>query len=275
MKLLGERSSPGDKDFGYDNTAKACHDARHYIGRLADHIRAPQSILQALRDTSLQNILEEFTVSAIEPTVCIQRPVADSRTNLDSIMARMLERDSPQLGEYQAALRDMDAKFHLTPRILQKYDDANFIPQIHAEIRVLEHFYSHKLNYYNNDRYIGCSKGACYCCHLYFQHHPARCVMPQTSRNIYLNWGLAVVSGEKNEENHQYVLQRDIINNMVKTIRRDAMEQIIERAPAPKRHPDTLTGITESVFLGDITQEKSPLTKLDEMSLRKETLFIS
>ena len=39
------------------------------------------------------------------------------------------------------------------------------------------------------DKYIACSKPACYYCHLYIRHHPLQVVVPETYRKVYLNWG--------------------------------------------------------------------------------------
>lgn len=39
-----------------------------------------------------------------------------------------------------------------------------------------------------NNRYVACGMPACLCCEMYFRHHPARMVVPESHRNIWTNW---------------------------------------------------------------------------------------
>jgi hypothetical protein len=74
-------------------------------------------------------------------------------------------------------------------KIREKYNDEKFKPAVHAEIQVLEHFYKEGFKFANGDKYIGCSKPACFCCHLYIQNHPLRCIVPQSHKKVYFHWG--------------------------------------------------------------------------------------
>ncbi|XXG97509.1 hypothetical protein Hte_003814 [Hypoxylon texense] len=220
----------------------AFEQVHHQLGRLANHVRAP---IEAIKDaSSLPRLFDEYDVRLIKPIGSNPRPQADSLTNLPSILKRMLPANDPKLEEYEEGIRSLDQKFHIMERIHKQYEDKNFQPLVHAEIRVLEHFHANNINFVDDDRYIGCSKPACYCCHLYFQHHQARPVIPESHQNIYPNWGVPALPG--GAEDPGYKEQRDLMNKMLKTIKQDALSQIRRKAGPLRWHADSRTGITMS-----------------------------
>ncbi|KAI3327674.1 hypothetical protein HD806DRAFT_330880 [Xylariaceae sp. AK1471] len=214
----------------------------HRLGRLAHHIRAPRQIIEDISNCPrLRNVLDEFEVHPIKPQPIIVRPDADPDIHIHSIMNRMLPCGELFDKQYKEAADIMDQRFEIVIRFKEQYNDKNFKPLMHAEIQVLEHFWE-KRQFFDDDRYIGCSKPACYCCYSYLQHHPARCVVPQTSRRVYVNWGLrALPMGSRDVD---YKHQRDMLNKMVEGIRNDALDQILRKTSAAPWHPDSQTGFT-------------------------------
>ncbi|KAK7178172.1 hypothetical protein PSPO01_15775 [Paraphaeosphaeria sporulosa] len=171
-------------------------------------------------------------------------PPADGKTTLDSVVSRMLPCQSPGVERYQSNLAEMDAKYQLSRRFLDSYHDPDAKPRVHAEIQVLEHFHVGSLRFADGDAFIACSKPACFCCLLYFRAHPGHFVEPTSHQKIYLNWRPPDLDAQRAiiGEHHQ----RDILNVMTQAIRKEAFRQINEKVPPHARHPDSLTGITES-----------------------------
>ncbi|GAW15711.1 hypothetical protein ANO14919_051300 [Xylariales sp. No.14919] len=226
----------------HGNVSVAIKDTVHHLGRLAHHIRAPQQIIEDVSShPELRNVLDEFEVRSLLPLPIIDRPCAEPDIHMYSIMNRMIP-----CGEFDARYKEaadiMNQRFEIVPRFKKMYDDKNFKPLMHAEIQVLEHFWGKRKRFFNDDRYIGCSKPACYCCDLYMQNHPSRCVIPQTSRKVYVNWGLKVLS--QGSQDAEYKHQRDMLNKMAKSIRNDALDQILRKTSAAPWHPDSQTGFT-------------------------------
>lgn len=217
---------------------------RHYIGRLGHHIRAVKALVSCA--SRLADILYSFKVCSVSTPAKSASPLpVDGKTRLDSIIVRMLPAGSPDLERYQQALAEMDVKYQLFHRFLDNYTNPNFLPRVHAEIQVHEHFHKNKLHFADADRYIACSKSACFCCLLYFRYHPEQFVEPASHRKIYLNWrppDLDAVCDTISEN-----FQRDILNSMTRDIRREALYQIGQKMAPPAWHPDSVTGITESV----------------------------
>jgi hypothetical protein len=213
---------------------------RHCIGRLAHHFRCAKSLVQ--NASRLHDLLDDYIVKPITtPSRTTSFLQIRGKTNLDSIVKRMLPNQSPQLDTYWQALEEMDRRFQLSEGMLKNYEDPNVRPRVHAEIQILEHFYCNNLEFADSDRYIACSKAACFCCWLYIRHHPGNLVEPSCHCNIYLNW-----RPPDAEEGPKQTVQRDILNKMTADIRIEVLDQILQRSGPHKRHPDSETGITLS-----------------------------
>ncbi|OTB13680.1 hypothetical protein K445DRAFT_34222, partial [Daldinia sp. EC12] len=241
LRLLDNITHSGNGNTSRRKSAKVFGGVRHLLGRLAHHVRAPKEVIED--SLELDYLFDPHQVCLVMPPPSNPRPQADSHTKLDGILKRMLPANDPQLKEYTEALASLDRMFQLTQRVRNEYENDSQ-PRIHAEIQILEHFCANKLRYVGNDPYIGCSKPACYCCHLYFQHHRSRPVQPESHQKIYLNWGVPELADGSKDPG--YITQRDLMNKMLETIRKDALAQIIQKAGPLKWHPDSLTGITVS-----------------------------
>ena len=156
----------------------------------------------------------------------------------------MLPAGSPYLPHYQQAFADMDSRYQVFSRFQENYAQSHQSACVHAEIQVLEHFYANEMRYAGDDPYVACSKPACFCCLLYFRHHPGHVVEPNTHNKIYLNWRPPEFSAPAGSIHFNH--QRDILNAMNQDIRKEALRQIDERSASRAWHPDSVTGITQS-----------------------------
>ncbi|KAI1413912.1 hypothetical protein F5Y13DRAFT_198320 [Hypoxylon sp. FL1857] len=239
MRLLEDKIKMHDGSAGLGNHGFS--NVHHYLGRLAAHVRRPKEVIED--SIALDHLFDEYKIRVVQPRPSNERPKADSHTELHSILGRMVPSREPKLGEYKEALTSLDQKFNIAKKVRDTYENDNFQPRIHAEIQVLEHFCKNKLSFIDNDSYVGCSKPACYCCHLYFQHHPSSPVVPESHQKIYLNWGLPDLPD--GDQDPGYIPQRDLMNKMLERIRQDALEQIKQKAGPLKTHADSLTEFTE------------------------------
>jgi hypothetical protein len=177
-------------------------------------------------------------------------------TRLESIIVRMLPANSPDLDRYRKMLIEMDHRYQLSDRFLEHYTKRELKPRVHAEIQVLEDFYTQRRSFVGGDPFIACSKPACFCCLLYFRYHPGRFVEPASHRKIYLNWLPPGFDVGCDRENQNY--RRDILNSMTRDIRMEALQQIDGKVAPQPWHPDSITGITES-----LTQEQKKELRVD------------
>ncbi|KAE9380971.1 hypothetical protein N431DRAFT_363089, partial [Stipitochalara longipes BDJ] len=214
---------------------------RHYIGRLGSHLKAARILTTA--GWRMPKLFETFTIrTRPSPKPPILPPPTDQLTTLNGIIKRMISNDLEETLRYQEALAAMDAKFHILNRLRAKFQDRDFMPRVHAELNLLEYFHIKRLPFVDDDRFIGCSKPACYCCYHYISHHPGGFVRPSSHGIRYLNWRAPDLIDETNvqEKNHQ----RDVLNKVIAQIRLDALRQIDQRRGPSPWHPDSTTGIT-------------------------------
>ncbi|OJD14661.1 hypothetical protein AJ78_05014 [Emergomyces pasteurianus Ep9510] len=262
MKLLDELSEEPPYKTSKDAIHHKFSQLRHYIGRLAHHIRAVNTLVS--NASKLSHLFDGYSIRAVAtPERADRLPQIDEaavsdKTLLDKVLVRMLPAKSPDLGIYQQKLRKLDETTgSFFSRFVAPYKSPNIRPRVHAEIQVLELFHTKQFRFEGSDRYIACSKPACYCCRLYFRHHPGKFEEPRSHCKIYLNWGppdgnIMVDSGGPNgrangaEDNEGQIRQRNILNAMIKDIREDAFYEIEGKQGRSRWHPDSSTGITST-----------------------------
>lgn len=218
-------------------------DAKHSIGRLAQHIISHEELVRDAHQIS--HILESHDVCMVDAVSYPPRPVADSHTTLDGVLNRMFSHSDTEKNEVKRILLEIDRQSHSTlfTDFLAHY--SNGTPQVHAEVRVLQHFYKHQLKFVDNDRYIGCSKPSCTCCMLYFKHHPARMVVPESHQKIWPNWAPPMVQNfQKGDDESD--CQLSIMNKINNDLRDDFTRQILACSVPPSWHPDSVSAKSEA-----------------------------
>jgi hypothetical protein len=233
---------------------------KHCLGRLANHVRCPRTVLGQLRH--LPHLHEIRDVRLIPPSRSPVSPEMDGQTTLKGILKRMLPADDPRLDKYNDSLKELDRKYAVGERVRKTYD-GEAMKIVHCEVQVAEYFYHNKLIFVGNDPYVGCSKPACFCCQLYFKFHPGDFVVPRSHHKIWLKWGLpGVVPLNRDQPSHfdkttntSYRYQLDLLNKMAAEIRRKTLRHIETRAERPPWHPDSSTAITSVAAVRELLEE--------------------
>jgi hypothetical protein len=216
---------------------------RHFIGRLGSHLKAAKILTTA--GWRMPGLFDNFTIrTRPAPKPPSLPPPTDHLTTLSGIIKRMLPANSGELQRYHEGLAIMDSKFHIQSRLQAQYQDKDFRPRVHAELALLEYFYMEGLPFVDDDRFIACSKPACYCCFHYISLHPGGFVRPASHGVRYLNWRPPdlVNATDIREKKHQ----QDVLNKVIAQIRLDALRQIEQRKGPSAWHPDSTTGISYS-----------------------------
>ncbi|PWY90894.1 hypothetical protein BO70DRAFT_307279 [Aspergillus heteromorphus CBS 117.55] len=241
VREIGLKSQNEERLMGPRDRRSPFASVIHYLGRLANHIRAPSQLVEDA--CHLSQILDSHQVAAITYVPSVPRPVPDNLTTLDGILNRMLKKDDPERLQIRNLLLSMNfrSQSHTFQAFLEQYDKCT--PQVHAEVQALNHFFWLNLSFVGNDRYIACSKPACVCCELYFRHHPARMVVPESHRKVWVNWSPQLVK-DPTKGNPEYDLQVKVLNEMTTEIRRAVIAQIFGQSSSSPWHPDSQTEIS-------------------------------
>lgn len=215
--------------------------ARHYIGRLAHHVVSAEQLVADARGLS-GNIFESYNVRMVDRPEPAPARLLDAHVSFPGILGRMFGKDDPRKDEVAEAMLRFDDTSERTALAGFVNVYANCKPVVHAEVQLLEHFYRGGLRFVEGDRYIACSKPACFCCKLYFEHHPAGMVVPQSHQNVWVNWAPPRVDNfQKGDAASDE--QRDVMNEMIKVLRRDVVRQVLRISQLPGWHPDSVSGI--------------------------------
>ncbi|KAJ4392036.1 hypothetical protein N0V93_005657 [Gnomoniopsis smithogilvyi] len=218
---------------------------RHIVGRLAAYIRTVEAVLDDMHH--MGDLLDVFKVAVVPRPTCVPRLQADAHTNLSGILTRMLRAQDPDFTATFEYLSALDAQTGLESQLKDLFDPEKTSPSVHAEIQMLHHFYDNDRKFFAYDNYIATSKPACFCCKLYFRHHPADYVEPDSHEKVYTNWGpICLTSGSRGRrDDPHWIAQRKILNTVIADLDREVVNEI-KRRRSLAEHPDTLTELTAS-----------------------------
>jgi hypothetical protein len=219
---------------------------RHDIGRLGSHKKAASTLVAAAM--KFPTLFDNFEIKRLPSPKPAERPSPmDNLTTLDGIVVRMLPKDDKNVPFYQEALKDMDSKSQILQRLVEEYKKSTFLPRVHAELILLEHFHMHQYDFVEGDKYIGCSMPACPCCYHYICAHPGNFIRPASHNRIHLNWRPPDVIND-DAKGSAAMRQRDIMNGMLKRIRGDVLTQIKNQSGRRCLHSNSTTGITTTAW---------------------------
>lgn len=215
---------------------------RHIIGRLAAHVR---SVKQLLDDgIHMADLLETYEVCAVPVPPSVPIPPADAHTNLRGVMTRIFPYGSRDT-RFESSLNylyHIDQQAHLEDKLSDFHSPGQKAPIVHAEVQMLHHFHDNRLAFAGADRYIATSKPACLCCKLYFRHHPAMCVEPDSHQKVWPIWGPVLLP--LGQADPRWVEHRECLISVCRDIRKEVTMVIGQRQAISFSHPDSLTDIT-------------------------------
>ena len=246
MNHIKQRATSSE---GHGNNQSPFAEVRHYVGRLASHVKAVKILVSAARRLPMLFLGFEIEVVHYE-RISILPPELRNKTTLQEIAHRMIGNDEALLLDIQTRLQKLNQTLHIERIVRVEYDKKNFKPRVHAELMLLEHFYRKDLDFWGNDPYIGCSKPACYCCSLYFRSHPRQFVEPASHQKIYLNWMPPTSNWDVPDSGSGFAdHERNMLNKMADLIRLKTIDQIkIQTERRRPKHFDSVTGDTFSLI---------------------------
>lgn len=245
MDRLRERATTSE---GYGNRQSPFAEVKHYIGRLACHPRSVRSLISAAVHVPDLFLEPQMTVVP-SPRSIVLAPSFRKKLNLEGIATRMISGDENLLQDLKDRLLMLDQAHGIERIVQEEYANKNFKPRVHAELILIEYFYQNRkhLRFFGGDAFIGTSKPSCYCCFLYFRSHPGRFVEPASHQKIYLNW-MPPTSTPGVEKPNSELARHELymLNEMVQSIRRRTIDQIMSQSGQRQKHFDSTTGDTIS-----------------------------
>lgn len=187
---------------------------RHYVGRLGSWSKASRVLVAYARRNP--HVFESFQIGVVNGAFKTATPICDEDTAFHHALVRGLPQyNSEHLGRIVQAIQ-ATADVDIATAFMEKYRSPNFVPRVHAEISMAEHFHSSNLEFIGDDRYIGCSKPSCYCCDLYLKTYPSRFATRPCHGNVWIKWCPPFQLDEEdgNKRKHGIEIFRKFIKHM-------------------------------------------------------------
>ena len=200
--------------------------------KLGQHVHIAKKLIEAAVSLS-QDFMDEFCIKVLPSSKEQKLPLLAKEATIESTIGRMFSSPVDQ-SQFMARLQFIWDPPELT-ELLQKQHKTK--TRVHAELILLDHFDKHGLNFLDNDdKYIGCSKPACYLCYAYITHHPGRYTVPSSHQKLYMGWRHPDVDPNATKIRAQ---QEQIMLKLIEDVRRDIKTDIECRTKRLPYHADT------------------------------------
>lgn len=231
---------------------EAWQSVRHLIGRLGSwHSATKIALTLATREPVL---IQNSVVRPIDHFNAIRLNFKLRDLTLTSVV-----REAFPERNIKHAIRAVDAVFRKDDSNLghefQNCKKQPFKPKVHAEAAMADHFYSRQLQFWDGDRYIGCSKSSCFCCSLYLRYHAGMYIDRPCHGNIWINW--CPTSPALIDDVMRVVPTATVIRNMVEKIQSEMERLILSSLRLQRNQLESTTGISSGNLVMESTDRST------------------
>lgn len=208
--------------------------------KLAKHVTISRRLIEAAVLLP-QDLGQDFTVKTI-PSFSLQKlPLSSKEANVESTVGRMFS-SSEEQNKFLVRLRSVWDTHELSTRLQEQITTKT---RVHAELLLVNYFDKYGCTFLDgNDKYIGCSKPACYLCYAYIVSHPGRYALPASHQKLYVGWRVPDIYLHEPQSARRSKMQEDILLRMIEWIRRDLKTDMESREPRRPYHADSTVGLT-------------------------------
>lgn len=212
------------------------------LGKLGKHVHVAKKLVEAavlLPQDFAQGFVFQIVPSSREQKL----PLLPKEATVEGTVRRMFSSTEEQ-GKFMARLRFIWNESDLSELLKKQHKT---MTRVHAELLLIDHFDRHGCQFLDgNDKYIGCSKPACYLCYAYITNHPGRYGTPPSHQKLYVGWRTPdVIPGNAQDEKRQQFQFRMMLK-LIETVRRDLASDIENRTARLPYHADSTAGMSSA-----------------------------
>jgi hypothetical protein len=236
--------------------------------KLGKHVTIVRRLIDAAV-TLPQDFNQEFIIEVVPSSEEQKIPLLPNESTVEGTLGRVFS-DMEQKNRFLDRLESIRDIGELSKQLKK---DLKVKTRVHAELLLINHFDKHGCTFLGrSDRYIGCSKPACYLCYIFIRKHPGRYAIPSAHQKIYIRWRLPDIYS--NESCERSETQEAVLRKMIESVRQDLTEEVESREPPRPFHADSTAGVTSTMdtFTLDITSHLGSLT-IDGIHTSGEILF--
>jgi hypothetical protein len=178
VEEISKRSKNADDDFPK---------LAHYIGRLGATRSSANAVVRAMIAVpELRQISDIRTVEAPEPRDAkIDREQMSPYEIVRDICIKSTSQITTQIQTALGAIVDLDSPLNANGPRAHLASRKSITTRVHAELQIADKCSRSKHMYFvDDDKYIGCSKPACYFCYNWLSNHKHKYVLPATHNRI-------------------------------------------------------------------------------------------
>jgi hypothetical protein len=217
---------------------KECYfELAHYIGRLGAHRQAVQVVIAAwMRVPSIRRI-GDIRLEPPGPPRTVELP---KESLIPYSILKEICREQKlvphEARRYLHSFTDLDffmeEKDGLRARMQKKN---SFETLVHAELLLVDRFSRDNIKFVEQDKYIGCSKGACYFCYHWIDLHHKGFVTPASHNKVFLGCR----GPNENLNDNGARLYANMLGKMKSAVEQDILRQIDSRSTIRFQHAST------------------------------------
>ena len=208
--------------------------------KLEKHVHVTNTMIEAAVSLP-QDLAMGFQIKILPCSLERKFPSMPKEGTVESTLHRMYS-DVREREKFMDRLKFLCEPSKFTEVLQQKKRGKTIV---HAEVLLIDYFDRHGCTFLGgNDRYIGCSKPACYLCHAYITLHPTRYAIPPTHQKLYVGWRLPDINETDSEREIRRKTQEKILLAMIDRVREDVRQELESRTTRRLFHADSTTGMS-------------------------------
>ncbi len=253
--ILRHRSSQGNqRRLDYERLYKL-------LDKLGKHIWLFQRMIHAI-DALRRDFREGFVVKQIPASTGKPIPFPNfNEKSMEKVVGRVFSKKRER-DEFYHHLSQFYDKDILNGRLQQCKKTG---PRVHAEIILIDYFDRTDVTFLNNDdKYIGCSKPACYLCYHYIQKHPTKYTLPPSHQKLYYAWCLPAIRASDRNCTDKITHHKRFLKEITGTLRSDLRNEVMRQVAPRNYHADSTAGASSIAGTGraETTERISDLIRL-------------
>ncbi|KAE8133562.1 hypothetical protein BDV38DRAFT_296065 [Aspergillus pseudotamarii] len=260
--ILEHRSSQGnEKGPDYERLYKL-------LSKLGKHIRLFKRMIHAI-EALRRDFCEGFVVEPITASIPKAIPLPKlNEQGLEKIVACVFQEEDERHQFYHHFNQFYNKEY--TSQSLQRCKRGR--ARVHAEILLIDFFDKFDANFLDDDdKYIACSKPACYLCYQYIRQHPDNYTLPPTHQKLYYAWSLPIIRANDRNCIDKFARHTRFLNQVTETLRSDLRDEVQRKLAPRKNHADSTAGASSIFDTGRVR----PTSKIYEHHIRALTRLLS
>ncbi|KAL8819893.1 MAG: hypothetical protein Q9191_007635 [Dirinaria sp. TL-2023a] len=210
--------------------------------KLGKHVHIAKKLVEAAVSLA-QDFAGGFRIERLPSAKEQKLPLTSKEATIESTIHRMYSTVEEQT-RFMARLGSIWDPCELSELLHSQH---NTKTRVHAELLLIDHFDRHGCHFLDgNDKYIGCSKPACYLCYAYINCHPGRYAAPPSHQKLYVGWRPPDINQSDQSIEGRQTFQKRIMLKLIEWIRRDLATDIENRTSRFPYHADSTAGMTSA-----------------------------